>query len=84
MKALEALLREDASSGGSAINSADAAGCTALIYAASSGNASAAAALLVARADPGATTRKGQSALALAEEWGHPEVARVLRGDAAV
>mmetsp|Transcript_42194 Transcript_42194/g.97697 ORF Transcript_42194/g.97697 Transcript_42194/m.97697 type:complete len:103 (-) Transcript_42194:98-406(-) len=80
LRPLQALLSEDAAVGGSAVNSTDEAGCTALIYAAGSGHAEVVTALLAARADAAAATRKGQTALALAEQWGHAEASKVLRG----
>eukprot|EP00444_Apocalathium_aciculiferum_P051310 CAMPEP_0183508722 /NCGR_PEP_ID=MMETSP0371-20130417/9070_1 /TAXON_ID=268820 /ORGANISM="Peridinium aciculiferum, Strain PAER-2" /LENGTH=103 /DNA_ID=CAMNT_0025705163 /DNA_START=54 /DNA_END=365 /DNA_ORIENTATION=- len=84
LRALRALLAEDAKTEAGALNSADEAGCTALIYAASTGNAELLSALMAAKADVEATTKKGKSALSVAEQCGHTVAARVLKGESAV
>ncbi|EOD19701.1 hypothetical protein EMIHUDRAFT_242759, partial [Emiliania huxleyi CCMP1516] len=58
-------------------------GATALVYAAQAGRTEAVQALIELRANPGLTTRKGKTALVVAQEKGHAAVVSLLQQAAA-
>ena len=84
--AVRRLLSGESADTGAALTRVDGSGRTPLHVAAAAGHASCVVALVAARADVGARTNKGNSALALAAKYGRGEVATLLieRGGAAV